>query len=58
MEALFDRVRGSIYGLLIGDALGCPVEGCTPDEIVEQFGRITDMQTPMVQEIFIGLPNR
>ena len=43
---LKERIRGSIYGLLIGDALGCPVEGCHPDEILVIFGRITQMEEP------------
>ena len=45
-----DRIRASIYGLLVGDALGCPVEGCRPEEIVEQFGRITKMESPKEKE--------
>jgi len=44
--SLEGRVRGTLYGLLIGDALGCPVEGCSPEQIVAQFGRITQMEAP------------
>ena len=29
--------------MLIGDALGCPVEGWTPDQIASQFGRLDRM---------------
>jgi len=48
-DILRERIRGVLYGLLIGDALGCPVEGCLPSEIVEQFGRITQMEEPKNQ---------
>ena len=41
-----DRVKVSIYGLLVGDALGCPVEGSSPEEILDQFGRVTRMEPP------------
>jgi len=36
------RFRGAILGLAIGDALGMPVEGLSPDEIRQRFGRVTD----------------
>ena len=39
-----ETIKASIYGLLIGDALGCPVEGCTAREIRHQFGRLTEME--------------
>lgn len=42
-EALWDRVAGCLHGLLIGDALGCPVEGWTAEEIRAEFGRLDQM---------------
>ncbi len=41
--AVWDRVAGSLHGLLVGDALGCPVEGWTQAQIVEEFGSVTAM---------------
>ena len=42
-ETLWDRIAGSLHGLLVGDALGCPVEGWTPEQIRTQYGRLDDM---------------
>lgn len=39
---LQDRARGSFIGLAIGDALGSPTEGKTPEQIKKQWGRVTD----------------
>lgn len=33
-----DRVKGALYGLAIGDAMGAPVEGWPPEKIAERFG--------------------
>lgn len=44
MNVLRDRIAGSFYGLLVGDALGCPAEGYTPGKIRQIFGRITEME--------------
>lgn len=41
-DALWDRVAGCLHGLLIGDALGSPVEGWTPDQISTEFGQLSD----------------
>ncbi|MEU9374004.1 ADP-ribosylglycohydrolase family protein [Streptomyces sp. NPDC048255] len=35
---LEDRVAGALVGAAVGDALGGPVEGWTPDQIVERHG--------------------
>lgn len=40
---LWDRVAGCLHGLLVGDALGCPVEGWTAAEIRAEFGVLQDM---------------
>ena len=42
-EALWDRVAGCLHGLLVGDALGCPVEGWTAQQIAAEFGRLDKM---------------
>jgi ADP-ribosyl-[dinitrogen reductase] hydrolase len=42
-ERLWDRIAGCLHGLLIGDALGCPVEGWTAAEIAEVYGQLDDM---------------
>ncbi len=42
MITLQDRARGSFIGLAVGDALGSPTEGKTPDEILSRWGRVTD----------------
>jgi ADP-ribosylglycohydrolase len=40
--SLQDRARGSFIGLAVGDALGRPTEGKTPDQISSLWGRVTD----------------
>src|SRR5664279_4266871 len=35
-----DRVRGSLLGLAVGDALGAPLEGLTAQQIRTHYGRI------------------
>lgn len=42
MITLQDRARGSFLGLAVGDALGSPTEGKTPDEIFSRWGKVTD----------------
>jgi ADP-ribosylglycohydrolase len=37
--------RGCLLGLAIGDALGRPTEGKTPQAIVREWGRVTDFLT-------------
>lgn len=42
--ALRDRARGSLIGLAIGDAMGAPTEGMTPDAIRHRFGRVDSLE--------------
>jgi len=42
MLDLLDGARGALIGLAVGDALGSPSEGKTPEQIQERWGRITD----------------
>lgn len=39
---LSDRARGALVGLAVGDALGSPTEGKSPQEIATRWGRVTD----------------
>ncbi|MGW7464778.1 ADP-ribosylglycohydrolase family protein [Streptomyces xantholiticus] len=44
---LDDRINGSLVGAAVGDALGGPVEGYTPDQILERHGgRVTGIVGP------------
>lgn len=44
MVDLKDKFTGCLVGVGVGDALGMPVEGMSPEEIWTQFGKITDYQ--------------
>ncbi|ATW28160.1 ADP-ribosylglycohydrolase family protein [Candidatus Formimonas warabiya] len=38
-----DKIRGGLYGVAVGDALGATVEFLTPREIKEKYGRHSEM---------------
>ena len=40
------KIRGCIFGVAIGDALGMPSEGLTKDEIISNYGKIDDFLAP------------
>ena len=42
MKPINEHARGCLVGLAVGDALGSPAEGKTPEQIRERWGRITD----------------
>ncbi|MEU2791882.1 ADP-ribosylglycohydrolase family protein [Streptomyces sp. NPDC007100] len=45
--SLEDRATGCLAGAAVGDALGGPVEGCTPEQIVARHGgRVTGIVGP------------
>lgn len=37
-----DRARGSMLGLAVGDALGAPLEGLSPQQIKAHYGQVVD----------------
>ncbi|RUL86212.1 ADP-ribosylglycohydrolase family protein [Tautonia sociabilis] len=37
-----DRVRGTLLGLAVGDALGAPLEGLSPQQIRAHYGTVVD----------------
>lgn len=43
MDALYNKIKGALYGVAIGDALGAPLEFMTAEEIKTKYGRVTDM---------------
>jgi len=38
---LEDRIRGALIGLAIGDAMGTPVKGLSPDDIETKYGKVS-----------------
>ncbi|MFF5387490.1 ADP-ribosylglycohydrolase family protein [Streptomyces sp. NPDC013012] len=47
LPALDDRITGSLLGAAVGDALGGPVEGYAPEQILERHGgRVTGIVGP------------
>lgn len=40
---VYDRVRGALYGVAVGDALGGPLEFMSEEEIANKHGRVTEM---------------
>lgn len=40
--SLQERAQGALIGLAVGDALGGPTEGKSPEEIVAKWGRVTE----------------
>lgn len=50
-HTLFDGVRGCLYGLAVGDALGGSTEGYPPEVIRERFGGwVTDIVGPFLED--------
>lgn len=44
--SLYRKIRGSLYGGAVGDALGGPTEGRDPAEIRERYGEVLDFVEP------------
>lgn len=43
---MLDRVRGSLLGVALGDALGAPVEKLSHEEIKRLYGKVDDLEVP------------
>jgi ADP-ribosyl-[dinitrogen reductase] hydrolase len=50
-----DKVKGSLYGAIIGDALGCPVESMRVGEIKKTYGLVSDY-LPRTMSRGVNLP--
>lgn len=46
MSNLIDRARGALLGMAVGEALGSPLEGLTPEAIEEKAGRMKGFVSP------------
>jgi len=51
MEKLFEKVYGSLAGLIIGDIMGMPSEFLTPKQIRKRFGYIDTFCEPLEDHI-------
>ena len=38
-----NKIKGALYGAIIGDALGAPLEFMPQEQIKAQFGKVTEM---------------
>lgn len=43
MKRLKDKIAGTLYGVVTGDALGAPLEFMSKEEISRKHGRVTEM---------------
>ncbi len=46
-DPYFDRARGALLGLALGDALGMPSQTLTPAQIRQAYGEISDFLAPV-----------
>ena len=51
-----DKVRGCLWGIVIGDALGAPVEGYSAEKIAELHGKVTEYKQPLGHKWFDNQP--
>ena len=54
---LLGKVRGCLYGVAIGDAMGAPAEWKMPPQIRERYGEIVDFVEPWDGPSEIGKGN-
>lgn len=43
MNNIKDRLKGSLYGFAIGDAMGATTEFMSEDEIKSEYGKLTEI---------------
>ncbi|MCD6484298.1 MAG: ADP-ribosylglycohydrolase family protein [Candidatus Odinarchaeota archaeon] len=55
-SVLFEKIFGSLAGVAIGDALGFPTEGLTPEEIKHYYGFVDDFVAPIPEHPNAYLP--
>jgi ADP-ribosylglycohydrolase len=51
-----DKVRGCLWGIVVGDALGAPVEGYSAEKIAELHTRVTEYKQPLGHKWFDDQP--
>lgn len=51
-----DKIRGCLWGIVVGDALGAPVEGYSAEKIAELHGRVTTYKQPLGHKWFNDQP--
>lgn len=51
-----DKVRGCLWGIVVGDALGAPLEGYSAEKIAELHGRVTTFKQPLGHKWFNDQP--
>lgn len=57
MSTEIDKIRGCLWGIVLGDALGAPLEGYSAEKILEIHGeRVTDFKQPLGHKWFDGQP--
>ena len=42
-EIMYDNIRGALYGVAVGDALGAPLEFMSAEDIEKRHGRVSEM---------------
>ncbi len=42
-EKMYDKIRGALYGVAVGDALGAPLEFMTAEDIQRRHGHVSEM---------------
>jgi ADP-ribosyl-[dinitrogen reductase] hydrolase len=51
-----DKIRGCLWGIVVGDALGAPVEGYSAEKIADIHTRVTEYKQPLGHKWFNDQP--